>query len=108
MDLRITIYCALSISAIFGLVSAVFYFGDWSRLGIVTAIGLFVGILLAPEIEPKKFKRGWLLQMIAGLFAGLLVGLFFGLDESLIVSCGVIGGFLGWIAPTWVKHVQIP
>jgi hypothetical protein len=105
MDLRITIYCALSFAVIFGLFSFVFYFGDWYRLGFVAAFGLFFGICSAPEIEPKKFKQGWLLQIAAGFIAGLLVGVFFNLEIGLIFSCGIIGGFVGRLTPMWIRYV---
>jgi hypothetical protein len=105
MDLRVAIYCGLSFAVIFGLFSCVFYFGDWSRLGFVAAFGLFFGICSAPEMEPKKFKHGWLLQITAGFIAGLLAGVFFNLEIGLIFSFGIIGGFVGWLAPMWVRHV---
>lgn len=104
MDLRITIYCALFFAVIFGLFSFVFYFGDWHRLGFVAAFGLFFGICAAPDIEPKKFKHGWLLQIAAGFIAGLLAGVFFNLEIGLIFSCGIIGGFVGRLTPMWARY----
>jgi uncharacterized membrane protein YeaQ/YmgE (transglycosylase-associated protein family) len=108
MDYKITVCCALIVAALFSGLSLIFYFGEWDRFAVVTFFGLFVGILAAPELEPKKFKLGWLLQISAGAMVGALAGLFFNLSIDLVFSCSVIGGFVGWLAPSWVKHVQIP
>lgn len=108
MDYKITAYSAIVVATVFAGVSLIFYFGEWDRLGLVTLFGLFIGVLAAPELEPKKFKRGWLLQVPAGAIAGIIAGLFFSLSIGLLVSCSIIGVFLGWIAPSWIKHVSIP
>jgi uncharacterized membrane protein YeaQ/YmgE (transglycosylase-associated protein family) len=108
VDFKITIYSALIVSAVFSCFSLVFYFGEWDRFAVVTIFGLFIGIIAAPKIEPKKFKHGMLLQISAGVVAGIFAGVFFNLSIDLVASCGVIGGFLGGLAPSWIKHVQIP
>lgn len=108
MDFKVAIYVSVITAAIFGAVSLIFYFGDWIRLILVVIFGLFVGLMVAPELEPKKFKYGWVLQTSAGIVAGVMAGLFFGLTGEEILDCGIIGGFIGWLAPLWVKHVPIP
>ena len=108
MDYKFLFLFALVFGSLFGGVSLIFYFGEWDRLAIVTLLGVLIGTLFAPELEPKKFKKGWLLQIVAGFIAGIIAGIFFGLSGELIFCCAIIGGFLGWIAPSWVKHVQIP
>ena len=94
MDYKILLFTALAFAAVFGGFSIIFYFGEWDRLAIVSVMGLFFGALFAPEIEPKKFKRGWLLQIVAGSIAGAMVGFLFSLSVDLIFCCSIIGGFL--------------
>jgi hypothetical protein len=106
--LKISMLCSLSFSALFGLVSLVLYFGEWERLLLVCLFGFFIGFVAAPEFEPKAFKKAWLLQLSGGVIAGLLVGLIFGLNNENIVAVALIGGFIGWTAPYWIKHVPIP
>jgi uncharacterized membrane protein YeaQ/YmgE (transglycosylase-associated protein family) len=108
MNYKLAIYSALFTTALFGGFSLIFYFGDWGRLAFVAFIGFFVGIMMAPEIEPKEFKFGWLLQISAGMVAGILAGLFFKLNLDIIVCCSILGGFIGWTAPKWIKHIDIP
>jgi len=98
------IVCAL----VFSGFSLVFYFGDWSRLILVGCFGLFVGFLAAPELAPKAFKKAWAIQLICGAIAGAIVGVVFSLNNTDIVSASIIGGFIGWSANLWVKHVPIP
>lgn len=55
----------LFFTGIFALVSLIFYFGDWERFFAVALMGLFVGLVAAPELEPKAFKMGWLWRLAA-------------------------------------------
>jgi len=54
---KFSVLCALSVGLIFGIVSFLFYFGDWQRLGFVFCVGLFVGLVAAPEFKPKLYRR---------------------------------------------------
>jgi hypothetical protein len=86
----------------------VVYFGDWTRLALVTAAGLFVGLAAAPEFAPKAFTRPALLQTVSGAVAGLFVGMILASGiEPMLVSMP-IGGLLGWLTPYWVRYLQIP
>lgn len=109
MSFKIVLWSILIAAAFFGGFSLLFHFGDWERFGLVIIFALFVGVVIAPEIDQKSFKNGWLLQIAAGAIAGLLLGLFFHLESiELLAYCSVIGGFLGWLAPAWIRHLQIP
>jgi presenilin-like A22 family membrane protease len=108
MNVKITLYSILIATVAFCGISLVFYFGDWSRLIFCALTGLFVGILLAPELEPKKFRNGWLLQISAGAIAGIFIGLFFRQESEFIIYCSILGGFIGWTAPKWIKHFPFP
>ncbi|WP_444916853.1 hypothetical protein [Microbulbifer sp. JMSA003] len=90
------------------VVSLVFYFGDWNRLLVVSALGLFIGFLAAPEIDPKAFKKAWLVQLVCGAIAGVLAGLAFSFAANVLIYTAIIGGFIGWSANLWVKHVTLP
>lgn len=106
--LKISMLFSLSFSTFFGLVSLVLYFGEWERLLLLCLLGFFIGFVAAPEFEPNAFKKAWLLQLSGGAIAGLLVGLIFVLNSENILALVLIGGFIGWAAPYWIKHVPIP
>lgn len=108
MNIKIITFSALFFMAVCSMFSLVFYFGDWQRLAFVALFGLFFGVMFAPEFEPKKFKRAWLLQMSSGAITGLIVGLAVDYGLGLVVCCAAIGAFVGWLAPGWLKHVPIP
>lgn len=108
MNIKIIILSALLFIAVCCIFSLLFYFGDWQRLAFSAFCGLFVGVMFAPEFEPKKFKRAWLLQASSGAIAGLIVGLAMGCGFGLVVCCTVIGAFIGWLAPSWLKQLSIP
>ena len=106
--LKVSVICGLGGALIFAAFSLVFYFGEWARLALVFVMGLFIGLIAAPELEPKAFKMAWLYQLGSGVVAGLLVGLAFNLGAETIMLTTLLGGLLGWSAPFWVKHVPIP
>jgi hypothetical protein len=106
--LKVSAICSFGFALLFAAFSLVFYFGDWPRLGFVFFTGLFVGLVAAPEIEPKAFKRAWLFQLGSGVASGVLVTLAFHLSAEAITLGALIGGLLGWSAPFWAKHVPIP
>jgi hypothetical protein len=47
--LRILAISSLGFAGFFGLLSLTLYFGDWDRLLIVVAFGLFFGLVAAPN-----------------------------------------------------------
>ena len=88
--------------------SLIFFFGDWSRLLAVIVVGIFLGLLAAPSIEPKAFKYAWAYELLSGAMVGALIGLIFiGSGEAVGVGA-LIGGVLGYTAPYWIKHAPIP
>jgi len=103
-----TILSSIFFSFAFSTVSLFFYYGEWERLSIVTVFGIFIGLLAAPEFDRKAFKSPALFQIICGSLAGATLGVFFTKQLELIILSSLIGGFAGWLAPYWLKHVQIP
>ena len=96
--LKLSIICSFSVSAVFALFSLIFYFGDWARLSIVATLGLFIGLLAAPEIDPKAYKRPWLIQIFSGAVAGALIAYGFEADGETIVMSSALGAFVGLTA----------
>lgn len=107
-SLKIASLFSLAFAILFALVSAIFYFGDWYRLMAVSCIGAFVGLVAAPEFEPKAFSRPRLVQSLSGLCAGVLAGSVAGFSIELVLAVSIAGLVVGWLAPIWVKHIQIP
>jgi uncharacterized membrane protein YeaQ/YmgE (transglycosylase-associated protein family) len=107
-QLKVLLYSGIAFALVFSGFSLVFYYGDWSRLILVSCFGLFLGFLAAPEIVPKAFKKAWVIQLICGAIAGAIVGMAFSLTSTDIASASIVGGFIGWSANLWVKHVPIP
>jgi len=98
----------LSFAAIFGLCSLIFYFGDWIRLGVVSALGLFAGILAAPEFEPKHFTSPIVWRTISGGIFAFILSLVIHPSGDYMLVFTVSGALLGATASLWLKHLQIP
>ncbi|MCU7960819.1 MAG: hypothetical protein KZQ58_12665 [gamma proteobacterium symbiont of Bathyaustriella thionipta] len=106
--LKISAFCSLGLAFVFGLFSLVFYYADWHRLLLVSLLGFFLGLMAAPELQPKAFKRAGLLQVSSGFSAGMVFGYWFQLQPETIWLAALSGAFLGWLAPLWIKYLSIP
>lgn len=103
--ISISVLCFAGFASI---LSVIFYFGDWPRLIAVIVIGLFLGLLAAPSIEPKAFKHAWAYELLSGAMSGALIGLIFIASGEAVLVGALVGGVLGYLAPYWIKHAPIP
>jgi len=106
--IKISIICSVGLASLFAIFSLVFHFGDWQRLTLVFLLGAFIGLVAAPEIEPKAFKNAWIFQSLSGIFSGGIVSLLMGLNLENSIAVMFIGGILGWSTPFWARYVQVP
>ena len=106
--MKVLVFSILFFSVSFSVFSLVFYYGDWQRLALVGAAGVFVGIVAAPSIEPKVFKNAWAFELVFGALAGAMLGFVFGSGTEAVILGALLGGVLGYLTPYWIKHVQIP
>lgn len=106
--LKISLICGLSLGFLSGIFSLIFNFGDWVHLGVVFFMAMFIGLIAAPEIEPKAFKNPGLFQASCGIVSGIFCGIMLKGNTEIIVLLALIGGILGWSAPFWVKHAPLP
>lgn len=107
-SIKVSTISSLSFAIIFGLVSLVFYFGEWHRFFIVVALGFFVGLLAASAFDKKAFKNPSLFQTISGAISGAVTCILFTTNVEALIPSIAIGAFIGWSAPFWIKHVPIP
>lgn len=95
-------------AGIFGLVSFIFYFGDWIRLGVVSALGLFAGVLAAPEFEPTHFTSPTIWRTLSGAIFAFILSLLIRPSGDYMFAFAASGAALGATAKFWLKHLQIP
>lgn len=70
--------------------------------------GAIFGAIGAPWLEPKAFRYPTLWQIFFSVFGCLLLaGYLQSSAEGYALAAGV-GIILGYLAPYWVKHVQVP
>jgi len=107
-ELKVATLCSLITAFVFSIFSIVFYYGDWDRLLVVSLLGFFLGLIAAPELDPKAFKRACLFQLLSGMVSGGVIGWILCPDQICILIAIVAGGLLGWTAPFWLKLIPIP
>ena len=106
--LKVIFFSSFGLAVFASASSILFYFGDWKRFGFLFVLGLFLGLVAAPEFEPKVFKYPKIFQFFGGLFFGMILAIFFKLEVSSIISISIIGALLGATATYWLKYVSLP
>jgi len=106
--IAISVGCGMVLGFIFAVVSLIFYSGEGGRHELVFCFGFFVGLVGAPEIIPEPFKKAALFQTVSGAVAGLFGAFAFYPNVEAVILGILAGGLLGWLAPVWVKYIQIP
>ena len=71
-------------------------------------IGAFLGVMFAPELEPKYFHYPVIWQMVFAIIGCMLFA--YSIDSSFVgyAIAFVFGGFFGYIANFWLKYINIP
>ncbi|VFR48949.1 hypothetical protein ANT2_2365 [plant metagenome] len=106
--LKISLCCGLVGAILFGLIGLLSGgFGKFHWLA-AAIVGLLLGLIAAPEFEPKAFRHAAWYQAGCGALAGGLVTAWLGLPASTCLMAAVIGGLIAWLAPWWLHHVQAP
>ncbi len=81
---------------------------DKEDLFVRLMAAVFIGLLLAPEVDDGAFLHPVLFQSIAGFIAGGLVG--YAIVSSIFgIAVGACAGlFIGFTARYWIKHLSLP
>ena len=106
------------ISATFSFALAVLFVGvgGWRfgfevrTVALLAVLGVTVGVLAAPEFE-RKPRVTWVVgawQALAGLFGGVCVALLVAPSAEAMGIGALLGGLVGFLAPAWLRHVQLP
>ncbi|ALM86598.1 hypothetical protein [Bordetella sp. N] len=106
--MKISLCCGLGGALLFGVMAVVFSGGDLFWALAAAVIGLLLGLLAAPEFEPKAFRHAALYQCLCGALAGGLIGGWLTASAQTGLMAAAIGALLGWLAPRWLHHVQGP
>lgn len=70
--------------------------------------GAIFGAVGAPWAEPKAFRYPTLWQIFFSVFGCLLLAGFLQSSAEGYILAVFVGVILGYLAPYWVKHVQVP
>jgi hypothetical protein len=103
---------AIVVSLIFAIISIVFGgLGNGFTMRTVIlygVMGAFLGAVGAPEIEPKYFRYPTIWQVFFSIVGCSLFAFSMHAPLEGYVAAVLIGGFLGFTAHYWVKHVSFP
>lgn len=71
-------------------------------------MGVFIGALAIPELEPKAASSPTLFQTFVGAVGGALAAVALKVDNEYVIYASIIGAFVGFTASFWVKYIHIP
>lgn len=104
------------LSASVSLILAVIFvvFGGLSHgysiesISFLALMGILLGAIAAPEIEPKAFRYPALWQACFGAFGGSVFSIFVWQSLEAAAVGALAGCLLGYLAPYWAKHINVP
>ncbi|MDZ4283469.1 MAG: hypothetical protein U1C04_22245 [Hydrogenophaga sp.] len=70
--------------------------------------GAVFGAIAAPEIEPKAFRYPVLWQVCFSSLGGVFVAAHLDAPPMGYVLAATVGVVAGYLAPYWIKHLQVP
>jgi len=99
---------ALGGAVIFALIGSIGRGFTWQGSALLGLSGATFGAIAAPDLEPKAFRVPALWQMAFGAIGGCLMGAYMQWSWVAIAASTAVGATLGFAAPWWVRHAQIP
>ena len=94
-----------------------FAWSVWARgidaAGVLVAatVGLTLGVVAVPELisrDSRDFRYAALWQTGWAVVGSVLVAYQLGASGEGYAVAVVLGGLLGWSAPFWIEHMQLP
>ena len=107
--IQLALVYGFGLAAIFFVIALIksMVYGDMNfQAGAALCIvGFSLGVMAAPEFEPKEFRKSWVWQLCAGSLGGGALAIFLQAQPELVFASMFVGGFLGFFAPIWLKHL---
>lgn len=100
--------CGVVFAGLFVLLGGLAHGYAPRSVACLAVAGLLLGAIAAPEIEPKVFRFPAVWQILFGALAGIAVVSSRQPSTSTVLAGAMIGGVLGFFAPYWIKHIQVP
>ena len=91
-----------------GLAHFIFHPADWMGSICHGVVGLFLGLMAAPQFSIRRFKMPLLWQSCCGGLGGLVFSLARGFDTNYVVLSIVVGILLGVAARFWIQYADLP
>ena len=100
--------CAVGFAILFVALGGISHGYSPRSVAFLAVSGFLLGAIAAPELEPKAFRHPAVWQVFFGALGGVVLCAAMSLSAEANVAGAIIGGLLGFLAPYWVKHLQVP
>lgn len=105
---KVAIVTAAASAVFFTIFGGLTYGYTLPTILFLSSLGAILGAIGAPHIEPKAFSHPITWQVCFSILGCLLIAFSFQAGPEGYALATIIGGLLGYAAPTWVKHIQGP
>lgn len=106
--ITIAVIAAVVMGGLFAVFGGLAHGYTLRNIGLLFSSGALIGAMSGPELEPKAFRFPTLWQVITCAFGFIAGAIYFRASPEGVALAALVGIILGYLAPYWLKHVQIP
>jgi hypothetical protein len=105
---KVVLACSAVLAVLFAVIGGLGRGYEPTAVCLLAVSGAAIGAMGAPEFYPEVFRSPALWQVGAGVVSGLACAVAFSSTAIGLTLGGLVGAFIGFLAPYWVKHVNVP
>jgi len=106
--LKLAAIVSLAFAAVFAGFGGLRFGYTLQSIALLALAGGMLGAVAAPELEPKAFRHPILWQVAFSTIGFLLCAAILSAGAEGFALAGALGCVAGYLAPYWLKHVQVP
>ena len=106
--IRITCLVSAGLAAVFAIAGGLAHGFAPRELGLFALAGAVLGAVGAPTVDPQAFRHPARWEVSSGILGAVLLAAALGASLEGFLLAGAFGLVLGYLAPYWIKHIQVP
>jgi len=106
--LKLALVVAVALALVFVIFGGIAHGYTWRNVALLASAGAVIGAIGAPYIEPQAFRHPTLWQMFFSVLGCVLLAVYLSAGADGYALAIVVGIVIGYLAPYWVKHIQVP
>ena|SRR5690606_2285556 len=108
MKIKTIVYTCTILGFLFAIFGGINFGYSLKSCSFLALSGIFLGLVAAPEISPKDFKHPIVWQISFCTLGFMVVAFVLSAPPLGYLLAVLLGIIIGYLAPGWVKHINIP